>query len=49
MLAACGNIEHNYNLTRNQVKTINDFDIRADWVIGPRTRCSAVTATPTTT
>ena len=36
ILAACGDIEHNYNLTRNQTETFNDFDIRGDWVIGAK-------------
>jgi Carboxypeptidase regulatory-like domain len=32
----CGGIEKNYTVTRQAIQTINDFDIRGDWIIGKR-------------
>ena len=32
----CGPIEKNYTVTRQQIQTINDFDVRGDWIIGKK-------------
>ena len=32
----CGDIEQNFTITRQRTQTINDYDIRADWVIGQK-------------
>ena len=32
----CGPIEKNYTVTRQHIQTINDFDVRGDWIIGKK-------------
>ena len=32
----CHGIEQNYTVTRQRIQTINDFDVRGDWIIGKK-------------